>query len=139
MSQCNGKEFSKKPLAFCELSTDFQSERGFDLTKDMRIEIRSRLQRIEKNAPPLLTLMKTEKTATQSTPIFSSHPHYLTINTPAKIGLTTACARHVDSKNFFSILIGSVCAKFNASMSFCLVRSWGLTDVRHTDIRASKQ
>ena len=37
---------------FCDLSTDFHSERGFDLTKDMRIEIKSPLQRIEKNAPP---------------------------------------------------------------------------------------
>ena len=35
-----GREFSKKPLAFCEFSLDFKSENSFELTKDRRIEIR---------------------------------------------------------------------------------------------------
>ena len=30
----------EKPLAFCEFSLDFQSENGFDLTKDRRIEMK---------------------------------------------------------------------------------------------------
>ena len=34
-----GKNF-RKPLAFCEFSLDFQSENGFELTKDRRIEMR---------------------------------------------------------------------------------------------------
>ena len=39
----------KKPMAFCEFSLNFQSENGFELTKDRRIEMRGPFQYIEKN------------------------------------------------------------------------------------------
>ena len=50
--------------------------------------------------------------------------HSLSYRTPAKIELTTACARHVDLKKLFLVyvLIGSVCVKLQA---FCLVRGQG--------------